>query len=24
VLHNDRSLDLQPHTKQDIARFTIP
>ncbi|HUQ25834.1 MAG TPA: RodZ domain-containing protein [Burkholderiales bacterium] len=24
VLHNDRPLDLQPHTKQDIARFTIP
>ena len=24
VLHNDRSLDLRPHTKQDIARFTIP
>ena len=24
VLHNDRELDLQPHTKQDIARFTIP
>jgi len=24
VLHNDRSVDLQPHTKQDIARFTIP
>ncbi len=24
VQHNDRSLDLQPHTKQDIARFTIP
>jgi cytoskeleton protein RodZ len=24
VLHNDRSLDLQPHTRQDIARFTIP
>ena len=24
VLHNDRLLDLQPHTKQDIARFTIP
>jgi len=24
VLHNDRVLDLQPHTKQDIARFTIP
>jgi len=24
VVHNDRLLDLQPHTKQDIARFTIP
>ena len=24
VLHNDRVVDLQPHTKQDIARFTIP
>jgi cytoskeleton protein RodZ len=24
VMHNDRPLDLQPHTKQDIARFTIP
>ena len=24
VMHNDRSLDLRPHTKQDIARFTIP
>jgi cytoskeleton protein RodZ len=24
VLHNDRQLDLQPHTRQDIARFTIP
>lgn len=24
VMHNDRLLDLQPHTKQDIARFTIP
>ena len=24
VTHNDRQLDLQPHTKQDIARFTIP
>lgn len=24
VTHNDRVLDLQPHTKQDIARFTIP
>ena len=24
VLHNDRVLDLRPHSKQDIARFTIP
>ena len=24
VTHNDRSLDLRPHTRQDIARFTIP
>lgn len=24
VMHNDRQIDLQPHTKQDIARFTIP
>jgi cytoskeleton protein RodZ len=24
VLHNDRELDLRPHSKQDIARFTIP
>jgi cytoskeleton protein RodZ len=24
VLHNDRPLDLKPHSKQDIARFTIP
>jgi cytoskeleton protein RodZ len=24
VLHNDRLLDLRPHSKQDIARFTIP
>jgi cytoskeleton protein RodZ len=24
VLHNDRSVDLRPHTRQDIARFTIP
>ena len=24
VLHNDRPLDLRPHSKQDIARFTIP
>jgi len=24
VMHNDRSLDLRPHTKLDIARFTIP
>ena len=24
VMHNERQLDLQPHTKQDIARFTIP
>ena len=24
VLHNDRMLDLRPHSKQDIARFTIP
>jgi cytoskeleton protein RodZ len=24
VMHNDRELDLEPHTKQDIARFTIP
>lgn len=24
VMHNDRPLDLQPHTRQDIARFTIP
>lgn len=24
VLHNDRDFDLQPHTRQDIARFTIP
>jgi cytoskeleton protein RodZ len=24
VTHNDRELDLLPHTRQDIARFTIP
>jgi len=24
VLHNDREVDLRPHSKQDIARFTIP
>jgi len=24
VLHNDRPIDLRPHSKQDIARFTIP
>jgi hypothetical protein len=24
VLHNERLLDLRPHSKQDIARFTIP
>ena len=24
VMHNDRLLNLQPHTRQDIARFTIP
>ena len=24
VMHNDRELDLRPHSKQDIARFTIP
>jgi cytoskeleton protein RodZ len=24
VLHNDREVDLRPHSRQDIARFTIP
>ena len=24
VTHNDRVVDLAPHSKQDIARFTIP
>jgi len=24
VLHNDRELDLKPHTRVEVARFTIP
>jgi cytoskeleton protein RodZ len=24
VLHNDRAVDLTPHTKSGVARFTLP
>jgi cytoskeleton protein RodZ len=24
VLHNDREVDLRPHTKVEVARFTLP